>query len=56
MIAGYFINVLLQKIIKPKGSLARMFAYFFFVLVSVFVLSFLMVLVILKIYPGELMK
>jgi len=56
MIIAYFLNKWLQKIIQPRQSFSRLFFYFFSVLISVFLLSFLMVLVITKLYPGELIK
>ena len=56
MILGYFLNSWLQKIIKPKQSLGRLVFYFLAVLITVFVLSFLMVFVIGKLYPAELIK
>ena len=54
MIAAYFLNKWLQKIIKPRQSLAQLALYMFGVLVMVFLLSFLMVLVIAWLYPDEL--
>ena len=56
MILGYLLNSWLQKIIKPKQSLGRLVFYFLAVLIAVFVLSFLMVFVIGKLYPAELIK
>jgi len=56
MILAYFINQLLQKIIHPRQSFGRLMLYFLSVLISVFILSFLMVFVITKLYPGELIK
>lgn len=56
MLIGYLFNKWLQQVIGPRRSFARLFSYFLLVLTLVFVLSFLMVLVIGKLYPGELMK
>ena len=56
MFLGYFLNSWLQKIIKPKQSLGRLFFYFLAVLISVFIVSFFMVFVIGKLYPTELIK
>jgi fructose-specific phosphotransferase system IIC component len=56
MFLGYFLNSWLQKIIKPKRSLGRLFIYFLAVLIAVFVVSFFMVFVIGKLYPAELIK
>jgi len=54
MMAAYFMNRWLQKMIKPKQSLGMLLLYMFGVLVMVFLLSFLMVLVITWLYPDEL--
>jgi len=48
MTFGFFLNSWLQKIIKPKQSPGRLIFYFLAVLITVFVLSFLMVFVIGK--------
>lgn len=56
MVAAYFISRWLQKIIKPRQAFRRLLLYFLSVLILVFVLSFLMVLVITKLYPDELIK
>ena len=56
MFIGYLLNKWFQYAIKPRQSFGRLLFYFLAVLFSVFVLSFLMVLVISKIYPNELMK
>jgi hypothetical protein len=56
MFIGYLLNNLFQQIIKPRQSFGRLLFYFLAVLASVFLLSFLMVLVISKLYPGELIK
>ena len=56
MFIGYLLNGWLQRILQPRRSLGRLVLYFLTVLASVFVLSFLMVLVISKLYPGEVMK
>jgi len=56
MIVGYFLNIWLQRIIKPKQSLGRLIFYFLAVLIAVFIVSFFMVFVIGKLYPAELIK
>ena len=56
MFLGFFLNSLLQKLIKPRQSLGRLLFYFMVVLASVFILSFFMVLIIGKLYPAELIK
>jgi hypothetical protein len=56
IILAYFINQWLQKIIRPRQSFGRLMFYFLSVLISVFILSFLMVFVITRLYPSELIK
>jgi uncharacterized membrane protein len=56
MFLGFFMYRWLQNVIQPKRSFSRLIFYFVAVLVSVFILSFIMVFVISKIYPDELMK
>ena len=56
MFSGYFLNMWLQHVIQPRRSFGRLLVYFLMVLISVFVLSFLMVFIISKLYPGELRK
>jgi hypothetical protein len=56
MVIGYLINKWLQQLVLPRQSLGRLFLYFLTVLISVFILSFLMVFVIGKLYPNELIK
>jgi hypothetical protein len=53
---AFLLNKGLQKLIKPRQSFARLLFYFLAALISVFVLSFLMVFVIAKLYPAELIK
>ncbi len=56
MVTAFFLNRWMQQLLKPKKSLGRLFLYFLIVLLSVFVLSFLMVLLIAKLFPDELIK
>ena len=56
MAIAYFLNKWLQNIVKPRQSFGRLMGYFLLVLIAVFVLSFLMVFVIGKLYPDELIK
>jgi hypothetical protein len=56
MAIAYFINLWLQKIIKPRQSLGRLMLYFLVVLILVFILSFIMVFGIGILYPNELIK
>ena len=56
MAIAYLLNKWFQDIIKPRQSAGRLLVYFLSVLVSVFLLSFLMVMVITKLYPNELIK
>jgi hypothetical protein len=52
LIPVYLFNKYLQKIIKPRESLARLFLYLFSGFLLVFVYTFLVVLVIKKLFPG----
>lgn len=56
IIIAFFLNKWLQKIIKPREGFGRLLFYFFSVMVLVFILSFFMVYVIIKLYPDELIK
>lgn len=56
MIIGWLFNNQLKKRVKPHTSFTRLVFYFATVLLFIFLLSFLMVLAITKLYPGELMK
>ena len=56
MVISYFLNKWLQKIIKPRQSFGRLLFYFLSVMILVFILSFIMVFVIGKLYPAELIK
>ena len=55
MFIGYLVNGWLQ-VIHPRQSFGRLSLYFLVMLVFIFILSFLMVLVIGRLYPNELMK
>jgi hypothetical protein len=56
MVIGFLLNYRIQKAIRPRQSSGRLFLYFFSVMILVFVLSFLMVFMIAKLYPRELIK
>jgi len=51
MVIGYLMYRWLQQLIQPRRSFSRLIFYFLAVLASVFILSFLMVFVISKLYP-----
>jgi hypothetical protein len=51
LIPVYSLNWYLQKIIKPKESMARLFLYLLSVFLLVFAYTFLVVLVIRKLFP-----
>lgn len=53
---GFLLSQWLQKIIKPRQAFRRLLLYFLVILIMVFVLSFLMVFIIARLYPGELIK
>ncbi len=48
----YFLNRYIQKMIQPRKSLARLLSYLFSGFALVFVYTFLLVLVIKKLFPG----
>jgi hypothetical protein len=54
MAGSYFVNKWLQKIIKPRQTLGRLMLYMLAVLIVVFLFSFFMVLIIIRLYPDEL--
>jgi len=56
LVIAFFLNKWFQILIKPRQSFGRLLFYFLSVLFSIFVLSFLMVFVIAKLYPDELIK
>ena len=56
IIIAFLLNKLLQKIIKPRQGFGRLLFYFFSVMLLVFILSFFMVFIIIKLYPGELIE
>jgi hypothetical protein len=48
----YLINKYLQRIIKPRNSLGQLFLYLLSGLVLIFGYTFLLVLIIKKLFPG----
>lgn len=56
VLVGWLLITWMQKIIKPRKSFGRLILYFFTALLLVFVLSFLMVTLIARIYPDQLIK
>jgi len=52
LIPAYLINKYLQKIIRPRESLSRLFLYLFCGLILVFIYTFLLVFLIKKLFPG----
>ncbi len=56
LVAAYFLNNYLQKQIKPRKSFGRLMLYFLITVVTVLGLMFLMVFIIGKLYPKEIMK
>ena len=51
LIPVYFFNKNLQKIIKPRESLGRLFLYLLLGFVLIFVYTFLVVFIIKKLFP-----
>ena len=56
LIIAYFLNIYFQKLIHPRKSFARLMLYFFVTVAMVFGITFLMVFIIGKLYPQEIMK
>ncbi|HEU4859338.1 MAG TPA: hypothetical protein VFT15_05850 [Chitinophagaceae bacterium] len=56
ILIAFLLNKWLQKIVKPRKGFGRLLFYFFSVMVLVFILSFFMVFIIIKLYPAELIK
>jgi hypothetical protein len=52
LIPVYMINRSLQKMIRPRDSLLRLFLYLFAGLALVFIYTFLLVFFIKKLFPG----
>jgi cytochrome c biogenesis protein CcdA len=52
LIPVYLLYKYLQKMIRPKDSAVRLFLYLFAGFALVFVYTFLVVLIIKKIFPG----
>lgn len=56
LIVAYFLNIYSQKLIDPRKSFARLMLYFLVTVAMIFGLTFLMVFIIGKLYPQEIMK
>ena len=56
MFMGWVVNKWLQKIIRPRESFGKLLLFFLSILIMIFILCFLMVFVITKLYPDELIK
>lgn len=56
LIVAYFLNNYFQKKIKPRESFARMMLYFLITIIMILGLMFLMVFIIGRLYPKEIMK
>ena len=48
----YLLNKFLQKLIRPRESLSRLFLYIFSGFALVFLYTFLIVFIIKKLFPG----
>jgi len=53
---AYFLNIRLQKIIAPRKSFGRLMLYFLLTVGLILALTILMVFIIGKLYPHEIMK
>jgi len=56
LIAVYVLNVYFQKKINPRKSFTRLLLYFLVTVAMIFGLTFLMVFIIGKLYPQEIIK
>lgn len=52
LIPVYYFNKWIQKLIDPRRSLLRLFAYLLTGLMLVFVYTFIVVFIIRKLFPG----
>jgi hypothetical protein len=53
---AYFLNIYSQKIINPRKSFGRLMLYFLATVVMIIGLTYLMIFVIGRLYPQEIMK
>lgn len=56
LFGGFFLSKYFQKIIRPRKSFKRLLVYLLCCLVLIFALSFIMVLIITRLFPNELIK
>jgi uncharacterized membrane protein YidH (DUF202 family) len=56
LLLAFVANHYLQKAIRPRESFSRLAIYFISVLLLIFSLSFLMILLIARLFPGEMIK
>jgi len=56
LIAAFFSSRLLRKKINPRGGFGRLLLYMVSVLAMIFLVTFLMVFIITRLYPSELMR
>ncbi len=54
--AAYFVTKWLQTVINPRQSLQKLLLYLLSVLAVIFIVSFIMVFIIGRIYPAELVR
>jgi len=55
-LTGYFADMLVKRIFRPRKHFLGFLGYVLMMLILVFILTFLMVLLIGRMYPDELMK
>jgi biotin transporter BioY len=56
LLAAFLLSKYFQKIIRPKESFTRLLLFMLGCLALMFVLSFAMVFIIVRLFPGELIK
>jgi hypothetical protein len=56
LFTGFFLSKYFQKIIQPRQSSKRLLIYLLSCLLLIFALSFVMVFIIARLFPDELIK
>jgi hypothetical protein len=56
LLLAYFLNGHIQKLLNPRKSFGRLMLYFLATIVMIAGLSFVMVFIIGKLFPQEIMK
>lgn len=56
LVGSFFISNYFQQRIRPRESFSRLLLFMISCLLLVFILSFFMVFIITRLFPGELIK